>query len=928
VNRPLVIVPDDLTWKRTKFRSAGMPLPDVRQVGGKAANLIVLRSLAKSVPPFYVVTVEAQREALSANRLAERIEQRLDSAQPSDGDVELGAASRDVCAWVGDAALPADVSQAVADAHLRLFSSETFVAVRSSAADEDAAGQSFAGIHDSFLYVRGVEALLDAIRRVWASVYSEHAIAYRNTQGLPLRGIGAAVVVQEMVDASRSGVAFTCHPATGNPLQLVVSSLFGAGEGLVAGRLAADTYTVEKESLEIAADIVEKPYRLNRSEAKEGGLVQQAVPVEEQVHSSLTNEEVREVSRLAIELERHFGRPQDIEFCYDQAGRLHLLQARPVTSVADYGPAAGNRIVWDNSNIIESYSGVTSPMTFSFIRRAYTIVYHCFAEVMGIRPRVVRANRRTFENMLGLFHGRVYYNLANWYRLIRLFPGFHYNARFLETMMGLKEPLHLEDEQPEPGWFRRWFVELPALLMLIGRTTWNFVRIRSIVGQFESHFRRHYDQWSRLDLRRKRPDELMALYYEMEDSLLWNWKAPIINDFYVMVFFGVLKRLCVKWCDNESGALQNDLVCGEGGLESTEPARMLLDLAHLAIERPQLRTLIETSPVESLPGQVAEEPRFADFQKLMERYLELYGFRCMNELKLEEYSLRDRPEQVYRVLRNYLKLNDPAVLDAARIESREQNIRHEAQQRAFNAVRTNRGLLPKLTIFRWVLSCARLGVKNRENMRFARTRIYGLLRELLRAVGEQFAAEGILDSREDIFYLRLEEVWDYVKGTAETTDLRGLTELRRREYDGYRREQTAPADRFDTYGLAYHRNSMQNWRRSAQATTAVEGKLQGTGCCPGEVTAEAKVVRSPQDDVSLAGEILVAQRTDPGWVPLYPTVSGILIERGSLLSHSAVVAREMGIPTIVGITGLLNTVQSGQILKMDGRAGTVEVVEP
>ena len=238
--------------------------------------------------------------------------------------------------------------------------------------------------------------------------------------------------------------------------------------------------------------------------------------------------------------------------------------------------------MWDNSNIIESYYGVTSPMTFSFIRRAYSIVYHCFAEVMGIPPRVVHEHRDAFDNMLGLFRGRVYYNLKNWYRLIRLFPGYRYNSRFMESMMGLKDPLLLEEETERPGLLRRWFVELPALIGLLVRSGWNFLRIRSRVDGFERHFRSHYDDWAKVDFDSMPPHEVMAAYNRLEDALLWNWKAPIINDFYVMVFYGVLRKMCANWCGDETGALQNGLICGEGGLHSDEPAKLLIQMAGLA----------------------------------------------------------------------------------------------------------------------------------------------------------------------------------------------------------------------------------------------------------------------------------------------------------------------------------------------------------
>ncbi|MBI1903797.1 MAG: phosphoenolpyruvate synthase, partial [Planctomycetia bacterium] len=685
----------------------------------------------------------------------------------------------------------------------------------------------------------------------------------------------------------------------------------------------ADTYTVDKQSLAITAELAPKREQLVLDAENGGGLKHVALRENLRTASTLTDDEVRQVARLGLAAEKFFRRPQDVEFCFDAAGTLFLLQSRPVTNVAEYGPAAGNRLVWDNSNIIESYSGVTSPMTFSFIRQAYTIVYHCFCDVMGIPPRVVRESRPVFENMLGLFRGRVYYNLQNWYRLIRLFPGFAYNAKFMETMMGLKEPLVLDDPLPPVGFWRKWFVELPALVKLIARSVWNFARIRGTVDRFQNHFRRHYEKWDRLNMDALPPHELAALYREMEKALLWNWKAPIINDFYVMIYFGVLKKLCASWCGDTTGALQNDLICGEGGVESAEPARMLLRLAQMAQGEPALRDRILHDRLEDLPATIAADPRSAAFQAQFEKYLDLYGFRCMNELKLEEYSLRDRPHHVYQVLRNYLALNDPAALDVAAMKVREQNVRRGAEERAFSGLAKRRTWYPRGLIFRRVLRNARLGVKNRENMRFARTRIYGLLRQLLRAMGRQFAAEGILADAEDIFYLTLDEVFDYIKGTAVTTHLRELAALRRAEFDEYRRDDLpAPDERFETFGPAYHKNLFRDPRPAPKNT---DGKLRGIGCSPGVVEGVVKVLKSPAE-AQLSREILVAERTDPGWVPLYPAVSGILIERGSLLSHSAVVAREMGIPTIVGITGLLATVQSGQRVRMDGQAGTVDVL--
>jgi len=806
---------------------------------GKAANLARLAQLGFRVPQFYVVTDDGER--------ASRPPGGRDARPPSlDGD---------------------------------------FFAVRSSAAGEDAAGASFAGIHDSFLFVPRAE-IADAIEKVRASAKSERALAYRREHGIPIDDRPMPVIVQQMIDAVASGVVFTANPTTQDTRELVISSLFGLGEGLVSQGFDADTFVVQKNDLSIAAEIAEKTEAIVRNER-----IQVANPSER----SLTDEQVRELAQVSIAIENAFGRPQDIEFAFDASG-LWILQTRPITTVEEYGPAAGNRILWDNSNIVESFSGVTSPMTFSVIGRAYAIVYRLFAQVMGIPDAVVQQNKTVFENTLGLFRGQVFYNLLNWYAMVRLFPGYEQNRQFMESMMGVREsvegggrPARQAGQRPAPL----------AMLPLAWRMFRNFASINRLTKEFEANFKHHYDRWSRIDFDALAPHELMRLYFEFEDRVLWSWRAPIVNDFFVMIFYGTLKKLCTKWCKDES--LQNDLLSGEGGIESAEPAKMLLRLAELARPQETLRDAIQR-------GDLKAAREHADFAREFDRYMELYGFRGMNELKLEEPPLRDRPDVVLTYIRNYLMTDVKPQPD----------VRAEAEQRAFSRLS-----LPRKLVFRYVLKRARIGVRNRENMRFARTRIFGLVREVVRAMGRRLAEEGILDSADDVFYLGLEELWDYVKGTALATDLRGLTALRRKEFDAYRANPDIE-ERFETFGMAYHRNRFR--ARGAAAASAADGSLKGIACSPGVVTGAVKVLRSPDDDLRLNGEILVAERTDPGWVPLYPSISGLLIERGSILSHSAIVAREMGIPTIVGIRGLTQLVKSDDVVTMDGSTGVVELV--
>jgi len=211
-------------------------------------------------------------------------------------------------------------------------------------------------------------------------------------------------------------------------------------------------------------------------------------------------------------------------------------------------------------------------------------------------------------------------------------------------MMGVKDIADSGDEQKKTGAFQRYFIELPKLLGLVFRMLHRFMTLYRLVPAFNRHFDHYYNQWAALDFNQIPPHELMQIYHDMETHLLRNWKTPIINDFYVMVFYGTLKGCCKKWCGDENGTLQNNLICGEGDIESTVPTRILMQLAADIKTSPELEKLFtDRSPEELLTTIPKRHKKISD---AIEDYLDRYGFRCMNELKLEEPSLHETPEFV------------------------------------------------------------------------------------------------------------------------------------------------------------------------------------------------------------------------------------------------------------------------------------------
>lgn len=788
-----------------------------------------------------------------------------------------------------------------------------FLAVRSSALDEDGAEHSFAGQLDSFLFVPP-ERIPEKVEAVWRSGFSERIVAYRRERGLAGAPQPPAVLVQRMIEAESAGVGFSADPVSGRRGHAVVSAVFGLGSALVSGEADADTFTVDRQGAIVARAVVTKHTAHRASPGDGEGVVSVAVPAERAGQPALTDEQVRAVAALARATEAHFGRPQDIEWAC-AGSQLWLLQSRPITSLAALPDPDGELNLWDNANIAESYSGITTPLTFSFARGIYEAVYREFCRLMGVSDRHIEAERDLFPRMLGLVEGRIYYNLISWYRLLALLPGFSVNRGFMEQMMGVKEGMPTEvlaKLAPAGGWakFRDGLALARACFGLWRNHLTLPGQIRRFYTRLETALRPPEPPLSAL-----RPDELAAHYRDLERQLLLKWDAPLVNDFFAMVFYGVLRKLTAKWCGDTDGTLQNDLLCAEGGMISAEPARRVRELASLAARDPAAVTVLCEGTLRAIECWLATAP---EFRAGYEAYLEKFGDRCLEELKLESRTLHDEPLTLLRSVGQFARRLGDGKLGEGGMDSR---LRTAAEGRVAKALN---GRPLRRLFFGWVLKHTRARVRDRENLRFERTRLFGRVRRIFVELGSRFHAVGRLAEPRDIFYLTAEEILGVIEGTTVTTDLAGLAALRQREFDLFR-QRPAPADRFATRGAIHLGNSFQA-DRPAAVTPAGES-LKGIGCCPGVVRARARVITDPRNAVIESGEILVAPRTDPGWIMLFPSAAGLLVEHGSLLSHSAIVAREMGIPAIVSIGGVTKWARTGEWLELDGSSGIVRKVE-
>ena len=785
----------------------------------------------------------------------------------------------------------AEQQSAIRNAIKELRDGNRGFAVRSSAIDEDGAQSSFAGQLDSFLNV-AAEDVPQRIVDVWRSSFSERVSAYRHEKGLAEGTCLPAVIVQRMVDAKCAGVAFSVDAVTGRWSTALVSAVQGHGEKLVSGQADSENWILARDTA--------KTLEHNCPEAQ--GAV-------------LTESQAVEVARMAWDCERYFGRPQDIEWAYE-GGHLYLLQSRPITTLNQLADPDGVLNIWDNSNIAESYGGVTTPLTFSFAHYIYEEVYQQFCRIMHVSPTVIEDNRTIFGSMLGLIRGRVYYNLMSWYRMLALLPGFRFNRKFMEQMMGVKEGLPetvlSELESKQSGGRMRDGLRLCWAIA-------GLFKAQVILPRMINRFYRHSDKTLaaiEAPLEQMRADQLAAHFHQLEQQLLSRWNAPLVNDFFAMIYFGVLRALTQKWCDDDDGTLQNGLLCGTGNIVSAEPARRIRKMATVAADREALTKALCTADVSTALQQLSEDK---ELEKLYQSYLDRFADRCLNELKLESATLRDDPLPLLRSIGNLAKRIQDGLTESG-------NTEHSLQQEAEETVIEKLRAHPvRRLLFNYVLKQARRRVRDRENLRFERTRLFGRIRKIFVELGKRLHAINQLENARDVFYLKIDEVLGFVEGTAVTAQLKPLIEIRKTEFDGY--AQTAPpADRFETLGTVHVGNQFAG-ASGTDSEEAFEGDLKGTGCCPGLVRGHARVVHNPKDANLQPGEILVAEQTDPGWITLFPASAGVLVQRGSLLSHTAIVSREMGIPAVVSISGLLAKVNTGDLLEFDGKSGVIRMLD-
>ncbi|MGD0858477.1 MAG: PEP/pyruvate-binding domain-containing protein [Terracidiphilus sp.] len=855
------------------------PEATLERVGGKGASLARMVEAGLPVPPGFHITTEAYRRFVDENHLTAGIQSVAAQAQAND-PATLDRASEQIQSLFAQGKIPGDIAEAIRRWYGEL-GADIPVAVRSSATAEDLPGMSFAGQLETYLNVHGGDEVLDAVQRCWASLWTGRAIGYRERQGIRPEDVSMAVVVQQLVAADVAGVAFTANPLTGARDEVMINAAWGLGEATVSGRVTPDTIVIYKKTgAVVSQEIATKEVMTVRLSE---GTREESVPAAKRKQPALAPAQAAELARLAVKIEQPYGEPMDIEWAMCD-GRIFIVQARPITALPESHaalewkiPRAGAR--YFRQSVAELLPEPLSPLFATLALPLWNeATQQTLAQVM---------DPRRFSFPLLTIHDYVYYELpmSGWQMV-----------RFFFTMIV------------------RW--RRLAGMLRGARTQW--------ADEAHPHYAQVAAEWTARDLAATPAHELLTGVYRIVEAAAKHYLS-------VQLVFG-----SVNLSEAAFTNVYNRLVKRKGdppaltfllGFDS-EPIlaeKSLYDLAMWArgddefagyLARTSGKEIAAAYESQSAPAAGTES--WGEFTRRLGGHLGRFG-HAVYDLDFSKSVPADAPASLLDTLKYFVagQGRNPYERQAAAVAAREEAAASLLARLGGLRLRWCRGLLD------WAQRSAPL----RENTLADVGLGWPALRRILREAGRRMVAAGAIVERDEVFWLK----WEELEEAARLLDAGHPLEDYRRSiterHETWRRERcvTPPVALPLKGGSRVLGIDFSSWM-PAHTSQAAGNTIKGIGASPGRVSGAACVIHGPEEfDRMKPGDILVAKITTPAWTPLFALASGIVTDVGGPLSHSSIVAREYGVPAVLGTGVATRRIHSGQQITVDGNRGVVTI---
>ena len=876
----------------SEIRAADLP-----QVGGKGANLGELTHSGFPIPPGFCLTTVAFQEFINTCPNSDEIYKLLDSVTTDDVVTvrQVGARVRQI---LQDVPMPDEVADAVMQAWQDLGTDQAY-AVRSSATAEDLPEVSFAGQQDTYLNIIGEAALLDAIRRCWVSLFTDRAILYRTQHEFKHRDVQLSVVVQQMIMSEKSGILFTADPLTGHRHTLTIDASFGLGEALVSGLVSPAAYKIDKKNYSIIdRQIAEKHIAILPE--KDGGTRQENLGDDKRTQRVLTDSQILDLAIMGVQIEDYYQIPQDIEWALAD-NKFYLLQSRPITSLY---PIDGLRSPDDSLHIFLSL-GHQQSMTLAMAPLS-------LSTIQVLMP--VGHAESIFDNRyIRTSGGRMFADIT----LLLRHPVLRKGLFGLLAQLDALAPEAVKQAMQHPK-FQHPHGLRPNLSIFKGaikivRRVMSALWKRDLTG-FVDQTNAHMDEYIEkvthsLEALSPGKEQLQAILDTMPEffPFFLNWVPETGAG---MAATRILTRLAKLWLTPDE---LEALTLGIHGNVVNEMNQAIGDLADLARSSPQLMDSFKHLGDDGAQwtNQVAQQEGSTPFMAAWEDFMSRYGSRGPSEIDIYKPRWYEDPLPVLRVIAEFLNSDEGRhqTLHQSLVEGRRtaiQKLRRTARAGLFGRLRMR-------IINRLYHAMTEVGGM-REHHKFMIIRLLAVIKKILKSNATQLTVAKKLAQPDDIWFLTWSElfaIWD-----DESVNWNTIVTQRRINLARFEKLMPPLIVTSDGEAPVVH----------YQIEGAPEGALLGYPVSPGVVEGIVHVIRDPQRETLAPQEILVAEFTDPGWTPLFINASGLILEVGGALTHGAVVAREYGIPAIVGVRDVTTILHTGQRVRIDGNRGIVEML--
>lgn len=823
-------------------------------LGGKGRQLCELVKQNVPVPPFFVMDFGVMNKIISAVEIPS-----LPTANSTRLQVEqyCEAIHAKLLIEITD-----ELIETLNKACINYFGDNYCISVRSSAGLEDGKQHSFAGLFDSVLNVT-VDNLRASVEKVICSHYSTRVVEYLIKNELSASDPKMALVFQHMLQPKYSGVLFTVDVLSNMNFALLSGSE-GTGDAVVDGSADCDTILFDRQKKTVLIP-VDTLFDWNR-------------------------EVLLELFNTSLNLEELNNAPCDVEWCIDLNNKIWILQSRLITTVK-----SSDIKIYDNSNIVESYPGLTLPLTFGFARKGYEGVFKATKNYFLISNSTMSRLDSALQNMITHYYGRVYYQLHNWHLAISNIIASKQQFVAWERLVGIKNS---DASKIKIGWFQKLknIVVILRLLFLYP----------ILVKRFFMKFEKMYPELLEFNAQQKATGrfsklELFEFFEKKSKEVYQIWAATLVNDFFTFRLFDLLVKESKKINGGEH--LANDLLCGMDNVESEKVIFSFISLCNEILKDSELAYVFKTGNNQQITDALEEKTLV--YTAFLE-HIHKYGSRIHEELKLETRSYRQEPELIYKEIKQFL-------LQPISVENYKKNqelIKFNSELSYFK--NTNLWTKQKRKL---ILNLCRYAVSNRENMRLNRSRAYDSMKFVFNFIEDKLLLEKQIINKGDVFYLELDEL----KGICihdKKVDL-NIIEKRKLEYEAFKENVLPDRIIFQTNVAPKPLNQ--------SLPPHVENKLYGLGVSGKLIEGEVILLDSPNTDVDVTGKILVTKTTDPGWVFLMSRSAGIISEKGSLLSHTAIIGRELGIPVVTGVTDVMRILKTGDMITMNGETGEIVI---